>query len=56
MRCGGGGVEEGVVGGEVMSVVDARKVVEEGVLDEGEAVEGVHGPVERGESERGSDC
>lgn len=57
--CGGGGgggggeVQEGVVGGEVVAVVDAREVVEVGVLQEGEAVETVHEGVERGEGEEG---
>ena len=36
-----------------MSVVDAREVVKIGVLDEGEAVEGIHSPVETYEGERG---
>jgi hypothetical protein len=35
---GGREVEERVVGGEVMPVVDAGYVVEVGVLDEGEVV------------------
>lgn len=37
---GGGEVEEGVVGGEVVAVVDAGYVVEESLLEEGVAVAG----------------
>ncbi len=46
-------MEEGVVGGEVVAVVDAREVVEVGVLQEGGAVEGVHEGVEGGEGQEG---
>lgn len=35
-------VEEGVIRREVVAVVDAREVVEIGVLKEGVAVEAVH--------------
>ena len=43
-------MQEGVVGGEVVAVVDAREVVQEGVLEEGEAVDAVHEDVEGCES------
>ena len=41
----GGEIEQRTVGGEVVAVVDAGEVVEVGVLEEGGAVEGVHGYV-----------
>ena len=53
VRCGRGGVEEGVIGGEVVSMVNAREVVEVGVLDKVEAVEGVHSPIETCKGEGG---
>ena len=37
-----GEVEEGVVGGEIVSVIDAREVVEISLLEEGVAVKSVH--------------
>ena len=52
---GGGEVEEGVVWGEVVAVVDAREVVEVGLVEEGVAVKGVHEGVEEGEGEEGGE-
>jgi len=53
---GGGEVEKGVVRGEVMAVVKARDVVQEGVLDEWVTVDGVHEHVEDEEGgERGEE-
>ena len=52
---GGGEVEEGVVRGEVMAVVEARDVVEECVLEEGLAVDRVHEQVEGGEGGEGGE-
>ena len=52
---GGGEVEKGVVGGEVMAVVKARDVVQEGVLDEWVAVDGVHEHIEGGEGGEGGE-
>ena len=53
-RWGGDKVEQRVVGGEVVPVVEAREVVEVCVLEKGGAVESVHGEVEQGEcAERG---
>lgn len=52
---GGGEVEKGVVWGEVMAVVKARDVVQESVLDEWVAVDGVHEHIEGGEGGEGGE-
>ena len=46
-------MQEGVVGGEIVAVVDAREVVEVGVVEEGEGIDVVHEEVEGGESKEG---
>lgn len=46
----------GVVGAEVVAVVDAGDVVEVGMLEEGEAVDEVHGEVETSEGREAGDC
>ena len=42
-------MQQGVVGGEVVPVVDAREVVHVGVCEEGVRVQGVHAGVEEEE-------
>ena len=46
-------MEEGVVGGEVVAVVDTREVVEVGMAEERGGVEGVHEGIEEGEGGQG---
>ena len=52
-RAGGGQVEKGVVRGEVVAVVEARDMMQEGVLDERMTVDGVHEHVEGEEGGEG---
>lgn len=52
---GGGEVEESVVGREVVAVVEARDMVQEGVVEERLAVDGVHEDVEGGKGAEGGE-
>ena len=46
-------MQEGIVGGEGVAVVDAREVVEVGVVEEREGIDVVHEEVEGGKGEEG---
>ena len=48
-------MQKGVIGREVVAVVDAGEVVEVGMGEEGGGVEGVHGEVQEGEGGEGGE-